>query len=332
MYLLRSEVEKRKNPASGEPAGFFTRIHHRFEHGFEAFRKKYANLLALCLEHQRVFAVCFLIFCIASLALVPVLGQDFFPSVDAGQIRLHTRAKTGTRIEDTASLNDQIERVIRQQIPAPELAGILDNIGLPTSGINLSYSNSGTIGKADAEILISLQAKHHPTAQYVERLREELPKAFPGTSFFFEPADIVSQILNFGLPSPIDIQIAGPNLADNFAVATRIANEIRSVPGAVDVHIQQALDQPRLQYTVDRTQNAASGAHRTRRRQQPSRFAELQLPNHPQFLAEREERGGLQHWPFKHRSTRSIQLTRWGASPSTPVIKRRRNCLRIWLR
>jgi multidrug efflux pump subunit AcrB len=259
MYLLRSEVEKRRNPESEKQPGFFARIHRRFEHAFQTLREKYSRLLSLCLEHRRVFAVCFLIFCVASLALVPLLGQDFFPSVDAGQIRLHTRAKTGTRIEDTARLNDQIEGKIRQQIPASELAGILDNIGLPTSGINLSYSNSGTIGTADAEILISLQAKHRPTAQYVQRLREELPKAFPGTSFFFEPADITSQILNFGLPSPIDIQIVGPDLANNFALATKIADQIRSVPGAVDVHIQQALDQPRLQYSVDRTRTQQAG-------------------------------------------------------------------------
>src|ERR1700682_2497341 len=259
MYLLRSEVERRKNPESGKRPGFFAGFHQRFEHGFESLREKYSNLLSLCLEHRRIFAACFIIFCLASLALVPLLGQDFFPAVDAGQIRLHTRAKTGTRIEDTASLNDQIERVIRQQIPASELAGILDNIGLPTSGINLSYSNSGTIGTADAEILISLQTKHHPTAQYVEKLREELPKAFPGTSFFFEPADIVRQILNFGLPASIDIQIVGPDLANNFAAASKIADQIRSVPGAVDVHIQHALDQPRLQYTVDRTRTQQVG-------------------------------------------------------------------------
>src|SRR5260370_2558461 len=207
MYLLRSEVEKRKNPESEKQPNFFARIHHRFEHGFETLREKYSNLVSLCVEPRRAFAVCFLIFCVASLALVPLLGQDFFPSVDAGQIRLHIRAKTGTRIETTASLSDQIEAAIRQQIPSSELAGILDNVGLPTSGINLSYSNSSTIGSADAQILISLQAKHHPTAQYSEQLREQLPKDFPGTSFFFEPADIVSQILNFGLPAPIDIQI-----------------------------------------------------------------------------------------------------------------------------
>ena len=138
-----------------------------------------------------------------------MLGQDFFPTVDAGQFRLHMRAKTGTRIEETARLVDEVDRYIRNKIPASELSGILDNIGLPTSGINLSYSNSGTIGNADAEILGSLQTKHHPTADYVARLREELPKQFPGTSFFFEPADIVAQTLNFGLPAPLDVQIVG---------------------------------------------------------------------------------------------------------------------------
>jgi multidrug efflux pump subunit AcrB len=252
MYLLRAEVEKHRQPEPPRRRGLFARVHRGFEHAFATFRDRYVSLLNTCLEHRGVFAVCFLLFCVASLVLVPQLGQDFFPSVDAGQIRLHVRAKTGTRIETTATLTDQIEGVIRRQIPAAELAGILDNIGLPTSGINLSYSNSGTIGSADAEVLISLQAKHRPTAQYVDRLRTQLPRAFPGTSFFFEPADIVSQILNFGLPSPIDVEIVGPELAKNFAVAARVADAMRSVPGAVDVHIQQALDQPRLQYAVDR--------------------------------------------------------------------------------
>jgi multidrug efflux pump subunit AcrB len=259
MYLLRAEVERRKHPESEKKPGVFARIHHRFEQGFDTLRDRYASVLSLCLEHRRVFALCFLVFCLASLALVPFLGQDFFPAVDAGQIRLHVRAKTGTRIETTAALTDQIEGVIRQHIPSTELAGILDNIGLPTSGINLSYSNSGTIGSADAEILISLQTKHQPTAHYVGQLREQLPKAFPGVSFFFEPADIVSQILNFGLPSPIDIQIQGRDLTNNYSIATRIAEQIRAVPGAVDVHIMQALDQPRLQYTVDRVKTQQVG-------------------------------------------------------------------------
>jgi multidrug efflux pump subunit AcrB len=259
MYLLRAEVEQRKNPEPDTRPGFFGRIHQRFESGFEALRERYSSVLSLCLEHRRPFAIGFLVFCVASLALVALLGRDFFPAVDAGQIRLHMRAKTGTRIETTAALTDRVEGVIRQQIPSSDLAGILDNIGLPTSGINLSYSNSGTIGSADAEILISLQTAHQPTAQYVGRLRERLPKAFPGVSFFFEPADIVSQILNFGLPSPIDIQIVGRDLTSNYTLAARIADQIRSVPGAVDVHIMQALDQPRLQYTVDRLRTQQVG-------------------------------------------------------------------------
>jgi multidrug efflux pump subunit AcrB len=150
-------------------------------------------------------------------------------------------------------LVDQVDRYIRTQIPANEVNGILDNIGLPTSGINLSYSNSGTVGNADAEVLVSLSTKHHPTADYVARLRENLPRQFPGTSFFFEPADIVSQTLNFGVPAPLDIQLVGSDFADNFTIASQIAEKMRSVPGAVDVHIQQLVDQPRLQYDIDRT-------------------------------------------------------------------------------
>jgi multidrug efflux pump subunit AcrB len=251
-FLLRKEVERHRRPDAEQQRGWFERLHHRFELAFEKFLHGYSRILQLCLERRLIFAACFLVFCIASLLLLPTLGNDFFPTVDAGQFRLHVRAKTGTRIEETARLVDQIERSIRTKIPASELSGILDNIGLPTSGINLSYSNSGTIGNADAEILGSLQTKHHPTADYVARLREELPKEFPGTSFFFEPADIVSQTLNFGLPAPVDVQIVGRDIAANFAAATQIAAKMRDIPGAVDVHIQQQFDQPRLQFDLDR--------------------------------------------------------------------------------
>src|SRR6201999_3131590 len=177
--------------------GRFARIHERFEHAFESLRAKYSVLLGQCLEHRRVFLSGFLLFCLSSLLLIPWLGQDFFPAVDAGQFLLHVRAKTGTRIEETARDVDQVDRYIRSQIPSNELAGILDNIGVPTSGINLSYNNTGTIGNADADILVSLQPNHHPTAEYVARLRENLPKQLPGVSFAFEPADIVAQTLNF---------------------------------------------------------------------------------------------------------------------------------------
>jgi multidrug efflux pump subunit AcrB len=253
MFLLPKEVEQRRNPLPGHRPGWFTRLHERFEHTFERLVERYTGLLSQCLEHRKVFIACFLTFCLASLLLVPFLGQDFFPAVDAGQFRLHVRPKTGTRIEEAARVVDQVDRYIRTQIPANEMAGILDNIGVPTSGINLAYSNGGTIGNADAEILGSLQPNHHPTADYVAKLREELPKHFPGTSFFFEPADIVAQTLNFGIPAPLDIQIVGQNVAANFAVASEIAAKMRTVPGAVDVYIQQQLDQPRLQFDVDRT-------------------------------------------------------------------------------
>jgi multidrug efflux pump subunit AcrB len=252
MFLLPKEVDAHRHPVAGRPMGRFARLHHRFELAFESLQKKYTNLLGQCLEHRRIFLSAFLLFCLSSLLLIPYLGQDFFPAVDAGQFLLHMRAKTGTRIEETARLVDEVDRYIKTQIPANELGGILDNIGLPTSGINLSYSNSGTIGNADADILGSLQTKHHPTADYVAHLREELPKRFPGTSFYFEPADIVAQTLNFGVPAPLDIQIVGADVTDNYTLASQIAEKMRAVPGAVDVHIQQLLDQPRLQFDVDR--------------------------------------------------------------------------------
>ena len=252
MFLLPKEVAQKASEDQGARPGWFARLHTKFEHAFESMQQRYTGLLTQCLEHRKVFAGLFLLFCLGSLALIPFLGQDFFPAVDAGQFRLHMRAKTGTRLEETARLVDEVDRYIRTRIPASEMAGILDNIGLPTSGINLSYSNSGTIGNADAEILGSLQAKHHPTAGYVAELRDELPKKFPGTSFFFEPADIVAQTLNFGIPAPLDIQIVGRDIQGNFAVASQIAEQMRHVPGAADVHIQQTEDQPRLQYDVDR--------------------------------------------------------------------------------
>jgi multidrug efflux pump subunit AcrB len=258
MYLMKKEA-KYQHPEQEQTHGVFARIHHAFETGFDALRRSYSNLLQLCLDHRKLFAGCFLAFCLASLALVVRLGQDFFPAVDAGQLRLHLRAKTGTRIEETARVTSEAENVIRKVIPASELGGILDNIGLPTSGINLSYSNSETVGNFDAEVLVSLQPKHHPTADYVQKLREELPEAFPATGFFFEPADIVTQILNFGLPAPIDIQIIGADMAHNFSLAAQMAEQIRAVPGAVDVHLHQLLDQPRLDFAVDRVRTQQVG-------------------------------------------------------------------------
>ena len=246
----RAERRKR-NP------GFFKRFQQRFEHGFEATRERYRRLLDGALHHRVLFGSLFLLFCVGSLALVPFLGRDFFPDVDAGQFRLHVRAKTGTRIEEMAKLCDLIEQRLKREVP--DIDTLIDNIGLPYSSINTAYSNSGTIGPADGEILVALKKGHKPTAGYVRRLREVLPGEFPGTQFFFQPADIVTQILNFGLPSPIDVQIAGRNIDGNYAVASKMSEDIRHIPGAVDVHIQQMFDQPHLQLTVDRTKASELG-------------------------------------------------------------------------
>jgi multidrug efflux pump subunit AcrB len=250
LYFLRHQA-----PATGaEEQGWFGRFHAGFERGFERLRSAYRNWLNACLHHRRPFALCFLAFCAASCLLTPFLGQDFFPKVDAGQMRLHVRAKTGTRVEETAVLCDHVEEVIRRIIPSKELESIVDNIGLPTSGINVSYNNGGTVGPFDAEILISLnREEHHPTAGYIRRLRHDLRVAFPGVSFFFQPADIVSQVLNFGLPSPIDIQVVGRDQQKNYQIAQDIAEQLRHVPGAADVHVQQMFDLPSLQVKADRT-------------------------------------------------------------------------------
>ena len=201
-----------------------------------------------------LFAACFLAFCLLSAGLIFFLGRDFFPSVDAGQIRLHMRARTGLRVEETARLADQINTVIRRTIPERDLVTVIDNIGLPYSGINLTYSNAGTIGTCDAEILVQLTPERgRSTREYINDLRKRLPAEFPGVQFFFQPADIVTQILNFGTPAPIDIQITGMNQPADYALGLRLANEIRHVPGAVDVHVQQAFDAPTLFMDINRT-------------------------------------------------------------------------------
>jgi multidrug efflux pump subunit AcrB len=241
----------------GEHAPFWVRplvaLQHGFEKAFDRFRAAYANLLGKVLEHRAAFAVGFLSFCVASWLLVPFLGQNFFPAVDAGTFRLHVRAPTGTRIEQTAKLVDEVEAAIRREVPANELEGMLDNIGLPVSGINLSYNDSGISGPADADILVSLKPNHKPTANYVRNLRLSLNREFPGTTFYFLPADIVSQTLNFGLPAPLDIQVVGRNQTVDQQVANSIAQKIRQVRGAVDVRVQQPNDLQRFEFNVDRT-------------------------------------------------------------------------------
>ena len=230
-----------------------------FEDGFERFRNSYRILLGAVLHHRAAFATAFIAFCLGSMLLIPQLGEDFFPTVDAGQFRLHLRARSGTRIEQTAKLTDEVEKVIRQEIPANELGGIMDNIGVSNSGINLTYNDSGAIGPADADILVSLRPGHRPTENYVRRLRERVSREFPGTRSYFLPADIASQSLNFGLPAPFDIQVAGRDQTTNRDIAARLAEKIRRIPGAVDVRVHQPADQPKLWFDVDRTKASEVG-------------------------------------------------------------------------
>jgi multidrug efflux pump subunit AcrB len=237
----------------------FTRFQAAFEAGFERFRHGYLALLTFSVDHAGAFIVVFLVFALASLGLTPELGQDFFPSVDSGQFIIHVRAHTGTRIEETAALCDHIEQTIREQIPANEVATILDNIGLPYSSLNLSYSTSAPVGPSDADIQVQLTRDHRPSEQYVERLRAVLAREYPGVTFYTVPVDIVTQILNFGLAAPIDIQIVGPNLYGNRALAERMSNEVRYVTGAADVRIQQPFNYPNLTVNVDRTRAASTG-------------------------------------------------------------------------
>jgi multidrug efflux pump subunit AcrB len=237
----------------------FVQLGNRFEQGFDRFRERYRDLLGWILAHRLAFGVGFLAFCVASFLLVPFLGQDFFPAVDAGVLRLHVRASTGTRIEESAGLIDRIESAIRREIPPRELQGILDNIGLPISGINLSYSDSGVAGPADGDILVSLRKGHRPTPEYVRNLRLTLNRDFPGVTFYFLPADIVSETINFGLPAPFDIQVLGRDVAGNQRVAAEIADRIRHVRGAVDLRVQQPSDLQRLEFAIDRTKASQLG-------------------------------------------------------------------------
>jgi len=248
MYLLRGhELDTHKPPTT-----FVGRFQKDFERKFEDFRQGYKGALDGVMGHRRVFVTCFLGFCLLSGILVFFLGRDFFPQVDAGEMRLHVRARPGLRIEETARLVDLVEQEIRREVPERELTAVLDNIGLPYSGINTSYSNSGTIGTSDAEILVNLREGHQPTEDYIRKLRHNLSRDFPGVEFFFQPADIVSQILNFGLPAPVDVQLIGNSYTKNYEIAQQISNDLRRVPGAVDVHVQELLNNPALQLDVDR--------------------------------------------------------------------------------
>jgi multidrug efflux pump subunit AcrB len=230
------------------------RFQHAFEQRFEALRRWYLEALALALAHPRHVVIGAAVIVGLSLALVPFLGRNFFPAVDSGQISLHVRAPVGTRIEETAGLFDHIEAQIRASLPPGEIASVVDNIGMPVSGINLAYSNTGGIGPQDGDILVTLRKDHGPSAERVRRLREVLPRAFPGVSFSFLPADIVSQILNFGAPAPIDVMITGPDAIADEAWADHLITRLQGVPGLVDAHLQQASNYPGMAVDIDRSQ------------------------------------------------------------------------------
>jgi multidrug efflux pump subunit AcrB len=262
-YWLRKhkggEEHDASQPKGAQSKGVLARMQAKFEQGFEAMRDRYRTLLEIALARRGVFALGFMGLILVSFILTPWIGNDFFPTVDAGQIKLHLRAHSGMRVEETARLSDQVENYIRTVIPARELDNIVDNIGLPISGINISYSNSSPVGTSDADILISLKSDHHPVAGYQDTLRANLSRRFPGVQFSFLPADITSQILNFGLPAPIDIQITGRDQDANRKYAEEVLARMKHVAGIADLRIQQTFDTPQFDVDVDRTRAQQAG-------------------------------------------------------------------------
>jgi multidrug efflux pump subunit AcrB len=256
-YLLKVEVALYQKGQHGESAGgtgIFWRSHYVFNRQFEKLRFRYTGLLDWALDHRAGVLSAFMIATVASMGLVFLIGEDFFPNVDSGQLRLHARAPAGTRVEETEVRFSNIEREIRDVIPPNELNSILDNIGLPPGGTNLAQSDMPTISAADGEILVSLNAeKHGPTAVYTQRLRKRLNEKFPDMTFFFEAADITNQILNFGLAAPIDLQVVGRNATGGIRVARELADKIRQIPGTADVHIHQVVDAPEIRFNIDRS-------------------------------------------------------------------------------
>jgi CzcA family heavy metal efflux pump len=257
-YLLRGH-EHDVDAHSQSSRHLLARLQYRFEHGIQRTREAYQRLLEVVVARRAVVVAVSLAFCLASMVLATWVGEDFFPSVDSGQFRLHLRAPTGTRLEETAALCEEVDRVIRERVPAEHLGTIIDNVGRPTSGINLTYSTSAPIGPADAEILVSLRGDHEPSERYVHDLRIMLNSRFPGVTFSFLPADIVTQILNFGLPAPIDVQVLGGNRQASGAVAATLLTRMSQIPGIVDLHVHQPADQPKLHINVDRTRAADLG-------------------------------------------------------------------------
>ncbi|MBV8375730.1 MAG: efflux RND transporter permease subunit [Verrucomicrobia bacterium] len=258
-YLLPPEMDRHRSHEPRKPKSIFGKVSLAFENGFSRFREAYRDLLSVCLRHPKVTVISVLAFAVISLLLYPFLGEDFFPTVDAGRFDMHIRMKPGTRVEETARSADEIEQMLRKIIPAAQLEGIIDNLGIPYSGINLSYNTTGTTSAADGDILVSLKEQHSPTNDFVREIRSRMPKEFPDIDFWFPPADIVAQILNFGLPAPINVQVQGLNKQANFEFASRLMNQMRAVPGLVDLRIQEPNTVPRLDINVDRTKASILG-------------------------------------------------------------------------
>ncbi|MFM0076476.1 efflux RND transporter permease subunit [Paraburkholderia sediminicola] len=251
-YLLKQHVQDEHAHETKRP-GLLGRFQRGFEARFEKVRSAYRGLLELALTLRRPFVSCFLGFVALSFALVPLLGRNFFPSVDSGQILMHVRAPVGVRVEKTAQIFADVESTIRQIIPPADLGTVVDNMGLPVSGINTAYNNTGTVGSQDGDVQIALNEGHRPTEEYVRLMRERLPREFPGVTFSFPPADIISQILNFGSPAPIDLQIRGNNLTANYAYTDRLLRQVRDIPGVADARIAQSHGNPTFNVNVDRT-------------------------------------------------------------------------------
>jgi multidrug efflux pump subunit AcrB len=253
VYLLRMKEH------GAHPRNIFARFQQGFERGFNALRSSYEGVLAILVEWRKLFVPAFVALCLSAFVLLPWLGQDFFPAVDSGQFTLHVRAPTGTRIEETARLCDQVEASIRQTVPSGEMDGILDDIGMPYSTMNTQFMTDGTVGAADADIMVSLKENHHPTADYVRALRNSLPRNFPQATFYFLPADITAQILNFGLPAPIDIRFEGDDIQASQQLATKMLPQLRKISGLTDIRIQQLFDYPTLDVSVERTKASQGG-------------------------------------------------------------------------
>ncbi len=255
-YMLRPEVKLYAQGSHGETSGgkgIIWRVHYLFNRRFELMRASYTSLLHWCLDHRAPVLIAFALFVVASLSLAEFIGRDFFPTVDSGQMRLHARAPSGTRIEKTEVIFAAIEQEIRNVIPPREIRNIIDNIGIPNGGFNLAFGDATTIGAGDGDILVALDPENHgPTAEYTDRLRKRLHEKFPDVTVFFEAANITNQILNFGLPAPIDVQVLGRSTAANYQIARDLEASITKVPGAADVHVHQVVDYPEIDINVDR--------------------------------------------------------------------------------